>query len=254
MRITKRVSLFLIAILSGYTSLYSQTQADVKMGEILNNGDLFQIREQYPILKDSVSIEMLNLVSEAQLGIGFNQLEKASVALDSLLQFHQAELGAETSIGMAALQGMNFLNLGMYEQAGKVGEGLVNALKNYVPFEALYSFVFIERVGKALANVPEPYLERPNRDITVPSIVETVGRGKHIYIPVEVNGITKNYIYNEKLYFRYGMFIWQFRFRKVCGRSRLEGSGRFNSCIGYGNRLCKACHGGFVENWRNSIS
>lgn len=190
------MSVLLIAILLGYISVYSQTQTDVKMGEILNNGDLFQIKEQYPILKDSVSIEMLNLVSEAQLGIGFNQLERAGVALDSLLQFHQAELGAETSIGMAALQGMNFLNLGMYEQAGKVGECLVNTLKKSVPFEALYSFVFIEKVGKALANVPKPYLERPDRDITVPSIVETVERGKHIYIPVEVNGITKNYIFD----------------------------------------------------------
>lgn len=196
MRITKRVSFILITILFGYISVYSQTRADVKMGEILNNGDLFQIREQYPILKDSVSIKMLNLVSEAQLGIGFNQLERAGVALDSLLQFHQAELGAETSIRMAALQGMNFLNLGMYEQAGKVGEDLVNALKNSVPFEAIYSFVFIEKIGKALANVPKPYLERPDRDINVPLIVGTVGRGKHIYIPVEVNGITKNYIFD----------------------------------------------------------
>ena len=196
MGIIKRMSVLLIAFPLGYTSVYSQTQADVKMGEILNNGDLFQIKEQYPILKDSVSIEMLNLVSEAQLGIGFNQLERAGVALDSLLQFHQAELGAETSIGMAALQGMNFLNLGKYEQAGKVGEGLVNALKKSVPFEALYSFVFIEKVGKALANVSEPYLERPDRDINVPLIVGTVGRGKHIYIPVEVNGITKNYIFD----------------------------------------------------------
>ena len=85
MRITKRVSFILITILFGYISVYSQTRADVKMGEILNNGDLFQIREQYPILKDSVSIKMLNLVSEAQLGIGFNQLERAGVALDSLL-------------------------------------------------------------------------------------------------------------------------------------------------------------------------
>lgn len=196
MRITKRVSFILITILFGYISVYSQTRADVKMGEILNNGDLFQIREQYPILKDSVSIKMLNLVSEAQLGIGFNQLERAGVALDSLLQFHQAELGAETSIGMAALQGMNFLNLGKYEQAGKVREGLVNTLKKSVPFEALYSFVFIEKVGKALANVSKPYLERPDRDINVPLIVGTVGRGKHIYIPVEVNGITKNYIFD----------------------------------------------------------
>lgn len=196
MKTISRLSFLLSTFLLGYSLAFSQTQADVKAGEIINSGDLFQLRKQYPILKDSVSIKMLNLVAEAQLGIGFNQLERAGVALDSLLQFHQAELGVETSIGMAALLGMNFLNLGMYEQAGKVGEVLVNALKNSVPFESFYSFVFIEKVGKALANVPKPYLERPNQDITVPLIVETVGRGKHIHIPVEVNGITKNYIFD----------------------------------------------------------
>ena len=128
--------------------------------------------------------------------IGFNKLENAAIALDSLLLHHQNEMGAETSIGMAALQGMNLLNLGMYEQAGKIGEDLINALKQSAPFEALYSFVFIEKVGKALANLQKPYLERPNRDVTVPMSAETVGRGKHIYIPVEVNGITKNYIFD----------------------------------------------------------
>ena len=55
MRIIKRMSFLLIAILFGYTSVYSQTLADVKMGEVLNNGDLFQIREQYPILKVSIN-------------------------------------------------------------------------------------------------------------------------------------------------------------------------------------------------------
>ena len=190
------MSFLLIAILFGYTSVYSQTLADVKMGEVLNNGDLFQIREQYPILKDSVSIEMLNLVSEAQLGIGFNQLERAGVALDSLLQFHQAELGAETSIGMAALRAMNLLNLGLYSQAGKAGEDLVTALKDAVPFESLYSFIFMERMGKALSDFPKSFLERPLHDVTVPMRCDSVGRGYHFYIPVEVNGITKDYIFD----------------------------------------------------------
>ena len=160
MRIINRLSFLLIAFLLAYNSAYSQTQADVRMGEILNNGDLFQLRKEYPNLRDSVSIKMLNLIADAQLGIGFNKPESAAVALDSLLLHHQNEMGAETSIGMAALQGMNFLNLDMYEQAGEVGENLVNALKNS------------------------------------PLSVETVGRGKHIYIPVEVNGVTKNYIFD----------------------------------------------------------
>lgn len=196
MRITNRLSFLLITFLLGYSSVYSQTQADVKMGEILNSGDLFQLRKEYPNLKDSVSVKILNFIADAQLGIGFNKLENAAVALDSLLLYHQNEMGAETSIGMAALQGMNLLNLGMYKQAGEIGEDLVNALKESVPFENLYSFVFIEKVGKALANVPKPYLERPNRDVIVPLSVETIGRGKHVYIPVEVNGITKNYIFD----------------------------------------------------------
>lgn len=196
MRITNRLSFLLITFLLGYSSVYSQTQADVKMGEILNSGDLFQLRKEYPNLKDSVSVKMLNFIADAQLGIGFNKLENAAVALDSLLLYHQNQMGAETSIGMAALQGMNLLNLGMYKQAGEIGEDLVNALKESVPFEKLYSFVFIEKVGKALANVPKPYLERPNRDVIVPLSVETIGRGKHVYIPVEVNGITKNYIFD----------------------------------------------------------
>lgn len=168
MRITNRLSFLLITFLLGYSSVYSQTQADVKMGEILNSGDLFQLRKEYPNLKDSVSVKILNFIADAQLGIGFNKLENAAVALDSLLLYHQNEMGAETSIGMAALQGMNLLNLGMYKQAGEIGEDLVNALKESVPFKNLYSFVFIEKVGKALANAPKPYLERPNRDVIVP--------------------------------------------------------------------------------------
>lgn len=196
MKTANRLLCLLSAFLLGYNSAYSQTQADVKMGEILNSGDLFLLRTEYPKLKDSVSVKMLNLIADVQLGIGFNKLENAAVALDSLLLHHQDELGAENSIGMAALQGLNFLNLGMYEQAGKAGENLVNVLQGSVPFEDLYSFVFIEKVGRALANVPKPYLERPDEDIAVPLHAETAGRGKHIYIPLEVNGITKDYIFD----------------------------------------------------------
>ncbi len=52
------------------------------MGEILNSGDLFLLKEEYPNLKDSVSVKMLDFMVEAQLGIGFNKLENAAVALD----------------------------------------------------------------------------------------------------------------------------------------------------------------------------
>ena len=196
MKNINKFSFIILIFLLECIPAYSQTQADVKIGEILNSGDLFQLRKQYPILKDSVSINMLNLISEAQLGIGFNQLGRAEAALDSLLKYHQEELGAETSIGMAALRAMNLLNLGMYSQAGEAGEDLVNALKDAIPFESLYSFIFIERIGKALSICNKPYLDRPSHDIIVPMKRDSVGRGHHLYIPVEVNGITKDYIFD----------------------------------------------------------
>lgn len=221
MKIINKLLFSLTFFLLGYGSVSSQTQTDIKMGEILNSGDLFQLKEQYPILKDSISIEMLKLVSEAQLGIGFNQLERAESALDSLLQFHQSELGAETSIGMAAIRAMNLLNLGLYPQAGQAGEDLVNALKGKQPFQSLYSFVFIERMGKALSEYPRPYVERPSHDVVVPMKCDTVGRGFHFYIPVEVNGITKDYIYDTGCSF--GNFVSE-KYAKEVGLKMISDS------------------------------
>ncbi len=45
------------------------------MGEILNSGDLFLLKEEYPNLKDSVSVKMLDFMVEAQFGIDFNRLK-----------------------------------------------------------------------------------------------------------------------------------------------------------------------------------
>lgn len=95
MRIINRLSFLLITFLLGYSSVCSQTQADVKLGEILNSGDLFLLGKEYTNLKDSVSVKMLDFIADAQLGIGFNKLENAAIALDSLLMHHQDELGAE---------------------------------------------------------------------------------------------------------------------------------------------------------------
>ena len=66
MKIINRLSFLLITFLLGYSSVYSQTQADVKMGEILNSGELFQLINEYPKLRDSVSIKMLNLIADIQ--------------------------------------------------------------------------------------------------------------------------------------------------------------------------------------------
>ena len=183
----------------------AQTPADVRLGEVLNGGDLFQLRDEYPRLKDSLSIAMLDLLARSQLGVGFNRPEVAAPTLDSLLQFHQDALGAEATLSMAALRAMNLLNLGMYAQAGAAGGDLVRVLEQSLPFEAYFGLVFVERIGKALSDVPAPHLERPDRTVTVPMRYEAAGRGHHYYIPVEVNGQTRDFIFDTGCSF--GCFV-----------------------------------------------
>ena len=77
-----------------------------------------------------------------------------------------------------------------------MGEDLVSALEQQIPFEQLYSFVFIERMGKALAHSPAPFLSRPAATQQVPMRIDSVGRGHHLMIPVQVNGITKDFIFD----------------------------------------------------------
>ena len=187
----RRVLLLLVTLVCGLHAP-AQTRADQRLGELLNGGDLFRLREEYPRLKDSLSIDMLDLLARSQLGVGFNRPEEAAPALDSLLLLHQDALGAESTLSMAALRAMNLLNLGMYAQAGAAGGDLVRVLESSLPFESYFGLVYIERIGKALSDVPAPRLERPDRTVTVPMKCEAVGRGHPPHIPVEVNGQTRD--------------------------------------------------------------
>lgn len=167
--------LFFAIILMVFVPLRAQTRADNKLAEILNTGDLFFLKEQYPRLSDSVSVSMLHLLSRARLGIGFNRLEDASSALDSLLRYYQSELGPDNSLGLAALFAMNQLNMGRYAEGGSTGEKLVRQLRDKLSPAELSPYVFFERVGTALASVPPPSLSRPAHDVRVPMKVEAAG-------------------------------------------------------------------------------
>ena len=180
----------------GHVNANAQSTADSELAEMLNNGDMLRLNARYPQLKDSLQVPMLARLAEANLYTSFNQLDKAETAMADLFAHHQQELDAQTQIGMSALRAMNFLNLGQYAVGGEIGEALVSALKEQVPFEQLYSLVFIERIGKALAYYPVPFISRPAATQSVPMRIDSVGRGQHLLIPVQVNGITREFIFD----------------------------------------------------------
>lgn len=91
------------------------------MGEILNSGDLFLMKEEYPNLKDSVSVKMLDFMVEAQFGIGFNKLENAAVALDRGQHIYIPVEGNGTTKSYIFDTGCSFGNFVSEKYAEEVG-------------------------------------------------------------------------------------------------------------------------------------
>ena len=73
MRIGWMILCVVVTLFGSTGRVAGQTPADAELGAVLNAGDLWLLRERYPVLKDSVSMEMLQLIAEAQLGVGFNR-------------------------------------------------------------------------------------------------------------------------------------------------------------------------------------
>lgn len=191
----KLLALLLLLMSTGY-GLPAQTPADLALAETLNTENLLTLGERYPALRDSVTNPMLDLLARAMLATGFNRPAEAAPLLDSLLLYHQEELGPDTSLGMAAIRALNLLNLGLYARAGEAGADLVAATKGVLPFESMFSFLFVERVGKGLADHPAPRLERPDGEVCVPMRTAAAGRGFHFHIPVDVNGVSEDFIFD----------------------------------------------------------
>ena len=74
--------------------------ADMRVGELLNSSDWFTLEKEYPLLKDSVQTPLLGLMSEALLGYYFNRPDETLACVDSLLRYHQEELGLDNITSM----------------------------------------------------------------------------------------------------------------------------------------------------------
>ena len=64
---TLRRTLLLLVTIGWAICVPAQTPADLRLGDVLNGGDLFQLRDEYPHLKDSLSIGMLDLLARCLL-------------------------------------------------------------------------------------------------------------------------------------------------------------------------------------------
>ena len=90
--------LFLLAAVLFSIPVFSQS-ADERIGTLINQSDWFGLEENYPILKDSMQVDFLKLMSEIMIDYNFNRPDKAISGIRKLLTNHQNEIGGSTLVG-----------------------------------------------------------------------------------------------------------------------------------------------------------
>ena len=94
--------LFLLAAVLFSIPVFSQS-ADERIGTLINQSDWFGLEENYPILKDSMQVDFLKLMSEIMIDYNFNRPDKAISGIRKLLTNHQNEIGGSNVLGMTIL-------------------------------------------------------------------------------------------------------------------------------------------------------
>ena len=197
-------------------------KADMRLGQLLNGGDWFALKSEYPVLKDSVRTPILRLMSEAMLGYYFNRPDQAVASVDSLLQNHQAELGLGNITSMLILKSAVEFNRGNYAASADMLKSFESQLKaqnvamDYAQIDASVGLYQLFRSCRPMT------AERPKGDVTIPMTNEpvvlkipndTVPRGTVMRVPVEIGGKTYRPIFDTGV----GMTFMSANFAKKVG-------------------------------------
>ena len=107
--------LLAICLATAQTAL-AQT-ADTRIGTLINESNWFELKRTMEVTpRDSVS-PLLYRMGTAMTAHYFNRPDSACVAIGTVLNEHQEEIGGQNSVNMAALMATNLTRCGRYEEA-----------------------------------------------------------------------------------------------------------------------------------------
>ena len=193
MRLIK--NLFCILMILATTSARAQ-KADMRVGELLNNGDWFALEKKYPVMRDSVQIPMLRLMSEALLGYYFNRPDETVACVDSLLQHHQAELGLGNITSMLLVKSNVEANRGNHAVAADMLKDFTSQLRaqgvkmDYTQIdEAIRFYDSFRDCPPMKIEIPkgDAVIAMSNDSIELKIENDTVQRGTAMYVTAIVN-------------------------------------------------------------------
>lgn len=192
----KRQIFILLFLVSGMLKIAAQS-TDEYIGDLVNNGDWFTLDEVYSKKKNKIQSDMLRRLSEVMLYARFNQPDVAVDRLDTLLTYHQSELGLENIYNLIALKSQLYAAQGFYQDAADNCTHFLDQLDAFnLPRDSFPTHIFIEKFYGEIGFVPKPEVIRPAYDVEIPLSIEDVGSGKLLYIPVTVKGKEYRFVFD----------------------------------------------------------
>lgn len=181
-------------------------RADMRIAALINASDWFALEEEYPVLKDSVQMQVLKSLSEAMLDTYFNRPEQAIEKIKAILSNHKNEMDSASLRGLHALAIMTDGKLGNYARAADSLNVFLKSLAAIGGKEELEYYQDLYKHFDELRKVPAPSVSRPQKDIEVPVSIEKLilpvsvepkgYRGAFLKIPVTIHGKTYQFIFD----------------------------------------------------------
>lgn len=178
----------LLCFVCSITGVKAQ-HADEYVRGLLERADWFGLEESYPVQSAGIQSGMLKLLAEAMLHAHFNQPDIAISCIDTLLTYHQNELGLDNVYDLIALKSRLYAEQGLYEEASANCSHFLNQLAAFhLSRDRFPVHLFLEKYYDEIAYIPKPVLIRPDRDVEIPLVFEKNDRGQRMYLPVTVHG------------------------------------------------------------------
>lgn len=192
-----RRTIFILFLFAGIILKLGAQDTDKNMEELINRSDWFALDEQFSKKKNMQWSDMQERLLEVMLNTHFNRPDAAINSLDTLLTYHQAELGLENVYNLIALKSRLYAEQGKYRDASENSAHFLNQLATFgMSKDGFPEHQFLEKYYADIAFVPEPEVVRPSYDVEIPCAIENTGNGQFIYLPVIVHGKTYRFAFD----------------------------------------------------------
>ena len=186
-------------------------QADQRAATLINQADWFTLRDEFPLLRDSMQYDFLRLMAESMLNYHFGQDTEAVANITGLLSHHQAELGTATSLSMNYLRLSILGRMGQYAEAADGAKSVIDQLAGLGADELLAPAIHLYNTYAPMRAYPAPQLVRSVQDVAVPFnrvVVNDVKREEWmrtdkiqrrdslLSVPVAIHGKTYPFIFD----------------------------------------------------------